>query len=212
MLGAGRASATRHEFAFCSCSHRFLSDMLTVVLSLITIQVDHVKAEDLRMKSDDFRKWKVHSQDVRQKIGLTARGCPWSSANSLPAPALLPRCIDNVDVCFWKLRCEHPGMPLNLLNQDSWCHMTQSVQRLPCIRGKLPCLLANSTFYCYKRNVCLSGASHLEVVGWDQDDCPPCCVMFDHEARDLAGNAFSVPCSALVSAACIANPFGPWWH
>ena len=184
--------------------------MLAVLFPLIIIQADHVKAEDSRMKSDDFRKWNVHTQDIRQKIGLGVRGCPWSGANSLPVPASLPRCTDNVDVCFWKLRCDHPGIPLKVLTNDSWCHMTQSVQRLPCIRGKLPCLLANSIFYSFEKNICLSGASHLEIMGWDQDDCPPLDVISDHEARDLAGNAFSLPCSALVSAAYIANPFAPW--
>ena len=92
--------------------------MLAVLFPLIIIQVDHVKAEDSRMKSDDFRKWNVHTQDVRQKIGLTVRGCPWSGANSLPVSASLPRCTDNVDVCYWKLKRDHPGIPLKVLTND----------------------------------------------------------------------------------------------
>ena len=175
-------------------------------------EADHEKAELLRMKSDEFKKWKVHSEDVRGKIGLAQKGRPWTSTLMVSAPAALPRCSDNLDVCFWKLRCDHPGVPLQTLTRNAWCHISQSVQRLPYKQGKLPCLLANSTFYSYEKNVCLSGAAHMEIIGWDRDDIPPVDVVSDNEARDLAGNAFSLPCSALVSSACISNPFGPWWQ
>ena len=149
---------------------------------------------------------------MRQRIGLPQSSRPWSANRSLPLPASLERCADLVDVSFWKLRVDNPGLPVQVLTRDAWAHVTQSVQRVGATRGSLPCLLANSTFYSYEKNVCLSGAAHLQIMGWDADDCPAVTVISDHEARDLAGNAFSLPCSALLTAACIANPSGPWWH
>ena len=53
--------------------------------------------------------------------------------------------------------------------------------------------------YSYEANVVFGGIAHMRVIGWEEDDYSK---LTDGEGRDLAGNAFSIPNAALVSACC----------
>ena len=168
----------------------------------------NLQQTEFQRATKEFKKWKVHSKDMRAKVKLAETLNPWSAKTQVVGAAALPRARDNLDVCYWKLRSCMPGMSADMVERDSWCHVSQSVERLPCKMGMMPCLVANSLMYSYQENVVLSGIAHMRVIGWEEDDCAQ---LTDAEGRDLAGNAFSIPNATLVSACCVANPYAPWW-
>ena len=146
--------------------------------------------------------WEKDRVRVRTHIQRSLTLKPWTSRpttrlHGIPRTSAIVHEI--LDTCYWK-QFKKLG-DIGKWCDDDWVHITQNTQRLPVSDG-LPCLVANSI--CYK-----FGAD--QIIGWPSDRIPSALVS-DGEARDLAGNSFSIPIAGLIQAACIANPHGPWWR
>ena len=95
---------------------------------------------------------------------------------------------------------------------DVWVHISQSIERLPYQVGSLPCLVTGSQFYSMQFDCTISGRAHMQVMGWPECYLDDADGLSDNEYRNMAGNAFSVPFAALLSACMIMNRYSPWWR
>ena len=169
--------------------------------------------EDKRVgKNGACRKWPQHARAVREAIGLAQGSQPWTRRKALAGCPPSQRVRELIDICFWKLRTQRPGVPEKVLVQDVWLHITQSIERIPMAIGNAPCLLSNSSLYSMSADCCLSGHGHMKVIGWPDQMLQMEDEITDGEWRDMAGNAFSTALACLMSTACIMNAHGPWWR
>jgi hypothetical protein len=72
-------------------------------------------------------------------------------------------------------------------------------------------MTTGSVMYSYEHDKTLSGKAHLQLLGHPKDRMSRQ-IFSESKLRDLAGEGFSVPCAALVTFLCFANPHGEWWH
>ena len=148
---------------------------------------------------------------TRESIGLAQAAKPWTSRKKLLGVPAGARVRQLLDIVYWKRRISAPGISEEEFIQDCWVHISKSMERLPYQVGSLPCLVAGSQFYSMQFDTTISGRAHMQVIGWPECYLDDADGLSDHEYRDLAGNAFSVPLAALLSACMIMNRYGPWW-
>ena len=156
-------------------------------------------------------KWEKDRVGVRTKMEMSLTLKPWTgrpTTRLLGIPKTSARVHEILDTCYWKQFKKFGD--ISTWGDDAWVHITQNTQRLPVSDG-LPCFVANSICYNFGADRILSGYGHLQIIGWPSDRIPSALVS-DAEARDMAGLSFSIPIAALIQAACVANPHGPWWQ
>ena len=79
---------------------------------------------------------------ARRKIKLADDVRPWTGQAGVRLQGvnkLCGRSLQNLDMCFWKLRRQHKGVPTSDLVDDAWCNISQSIDRLAVSK---PCSLS----------------------------------------------------------------------
>ena len=169
-------------------------------------------SERERMRGE-YAQWKVQSVSLRDRLKLPAKHAPWTGrANvKLRGVRASERQRDLLDVCFEVLRRRNGNgnKPLSEVIANSWCNVSQSVERMPVYSGSIPTLTRNTELYSFEHDTVLSGESHLRLLGWPQHFCSG--DFSQGELRNLAGDSVSVPVFALLLAAMYNNPHAPWW-
>ena len=169
-----------------------------------------MKAEKQLYKTKTVNQWESDRIATRRSLDMALNLCPWSSragVSLLGVPRHLGRVIEVIDTSYWKYFKKYGDVAE--WGSDAWVHISQNGNRTPISFG-LPCLVANSVVYNFGADRILSGHGNLQTFGWPSDRIPRA-VLSDSEARDIAGNSFSIPIAGLIQMACIANPYGPWW-
>ena len=157
-----------------------------------------------------YSEWRKHSAGVRTKYGISSSFAGWTSrpdGQNVP-PVHRSRDIAN---CGWatKVKSAPPGTAAQTLKQDFWCDFSPTIQREPWfeLNGSLT---TKSMRYSYAHDCLLSGRDHLLLQGLPKGQAPRS-EFTDAAARNLAGEAFSLPCMATATAAFWLNPWAPWW-
>ena len=161
---------------------------------------------------DDLRRWGARSVEQRAKLSIGKHDMPWTDFPDVKLAGVgkSARQRDVVDVCFAALRAKNPTASRSQLVKGQWANIGQSIERLP-LSSKPQTLTTRTVLYSYEKNVVLSGAAHLRLLGWGQG-MAPLEVVSEVEARSLAADSFSVPISAQMSFAYYINPYAPWWQ
>ncbi len=76
--------------------------------------------------------------------------------------------------------------------------------------GKLPTVCRRSTVFSYEGGFTLTGFDHIKALGFG-DRLAYGSSLSDAQARDLAGEAFAVPCISVVIQSIFCNKYAPWW-
>eukprot|EP00971_Amphidinium_carterae_P197934 3928275-Amphidinium_carterae.3 len=138
---------------------------------------------------------------------MTATQSPWCSRHSLRGLRATEREKDVIDVAYKQAQRDFPGEDVST---DLWCDVTQSCDRgTRYTRGPAPCFSTSSVAYSYNQDCVLSGQGQFRALGWHT--IPPLELFSNAECRDLSGDSFSVPMSAMATMVCFLNPYAPWW-
>jgi hypothetical protein len=140
---------------------------------------------------------------------------PWSSKHNTGGICnLSARHVDAIDVA-WIARLntsrEHGGGQTEAqLTKGYFVNVSQGVQRTHFFLGSAATLCKTTLLYSFEGAFVLSGGDHLACLGF------PLSVAYgqqlaDSEKRNLAGEAFALPCAATVLYASALNPHAPWW-
>lgn len=170
-------------------------------------------ARDMSKKTADvaeLRKWREDSVDKRSEHHLPS-GPSWSVRPGVRLHGVpkLDRVVDCIDVCYSIVRKQHPEDSREAIVKNLWCNPGQGVKRFPASRS-LPTLATSTLLYSYEKDRLLSGAAHMQLLGWPLPLLPQG-TFSEAEYRHLAGNGFSAPVAAMIGAILYSNPRAPWW-
>ena len=167
------------------------------------------------MSAGCHRKWPAASFATRAKLGLAVDVHPWTHPSDGPVPQLkgVPACTgrvaDVINCCYWKLRKAAPRNSVAEVVAEKYVNISQSVDRLPACGPSITCFTKNAHIYAFDVDATLSGLAHLQAIGHPAS-MAPLGVISDSEARNIAGDSFSVPLACIVGGACALNPHAPW--
>ena len=157
-------------------------------------------------------KWKARSVAARASLGMPATAKPWTKDASLRGVPPGERVRDVLDIAFQQATLHHPGMDRKELLKNLWCDISQNCDRGLRYTFAVPCFTTNSVAYSFGQDACLSGAAQFRALGWGSDPPPMPLEYFSNgDARDLSGDAYSVPMASAATMVCFLNPYSPWW-
>ena len=159
-------------------------------------------------------KWMRSGVDVRSKHGLAFTSqSQWSKQKGVKMLGVprLDRILDCLDTCWSYVQKTEDHLNHKQLRADLWCNIGQEVSRLPVSRGNVPCLATSSLLYSFQEDRLLSGAAHMQLMGWPSNLCTHEGFPTQADYRALAGAAFSCPIAAILTSVLYSNPFAPWW-
>lgn len=161
-----------------------------------------------------FAQWKKHTADALDRLGLPADYKGWTSRREYRGHGVPDS--DRVHALLnaaWGKRLTtakktNQATDVLSLSKGFFCDLSQSISRGP--YGRLSTLTTASVKYSFEGDCVLSGEDSLSTLGF------PAAMRRNHgmtaaEIRSLAGEAFSLPCSATVLACFYLNPYGEWW-
>lgn len=166
--------------------------------------------ENEKMSSTLFKEWRKHSGALRQKLSISAGFKGWTrdSGASLCGLPAIDRVIDCIDVAWASRMAQFPiGTPLKVMKKDFWCNPSQGVQRKPW--GDKGTIAGSGIWYSYEHDTTLDGIDFLRLHGFP--DLVDMRGISDNEAKDLGGEAYSLPISTAFATAFYYLPWGSWW-
>ena len=161
------------------------------------------------------KKWEAQHVSARRKVNMSAKLRPWDTVRQVQPKyrgislKCRPRVTEMINVCWFKLRSTNTKSDSRLM-RDSFCNVSQSVLRFPVSHGEAPCFTTSSFLYSFEHDQIMSGASHLRGMGHPRSSMP-LARFSDATCRQLSGESFSVPISAVIQTSLSLNPFGSWW-
>ena len=185
-------------------------------------EFDEMEAENAAVMP--FKKWVVHSAQVRSKLKVPHDWMPWSDVSELHGiPNTSRRAIELLNIGYIIVlkeaqrqatlkRNPKPYRP-ELLSRGFFADISQAVQRKPF--GPLSTLHTNSWWYSYEHDIVLPGLVHVALNGFPSNlewgvfgDTPQ---QQGCAARRLMGESFSLPVAATVVMAAFMTHGAPWW-
>ena len=166
-----------------------------------------------RGRPEGWRQWRAHAARARDRLGVSAGWCDWTQSSTFNKGNFTERELDCIDTA-WAARLASLsfGAPPSVAKKDWWVNPTQGVQRSPW-SDSVPTLCRDTVLYNYEHNVVLSGADHLRLQGFPPGQVSPCgSATADDADRDVAGEAFTLPCVTSVVYGFYLNPDAPWWR
>ena len=179
--------------------------------------------EDTLSKEQSLRRWNVHSAQMRSKLRVPDDFRPWTTTASLHGVPPVPRVRELLDLGYILVLKEAQRKALAKRNpvpydptamlQGYWADLSQAVQRRPF--GGLPTSHTHSFFYSYPAYLVLPGMAHSALHGFPQSLDWSCfgasAAAQSAAARQLVGEAWSVPCGAQAMVAAFLTSRAPWW-
>jgi hypothetical protein len=159
-----------------------------------------------------FARWNSHSAAVRAKHKLPKNSSPWTSRpqTQLRGVSSSARVEDTLNVAFSIARNNMPPeSKTSDVVKDLFCDFSQGIQRRPW--GAMKTFCTSSMPYSFEGNRLISGYGGLRALGWPESCLDPAKTSMTM-ARDLCGDAFSLPNAAQVMFAVYGNPHAPWWR
>ena len=161
-----------------------------------------------------LREWRKQSAAIRQKLDISSTYRGWTSQAGIRLLGVpkVERCKDVLDVS-WSTRMRQLGLatPRKEAAKSWWTDPGQGVGRR--CWGETPgTLCRNSIKYSHEFDFSLSGYDHLRLQGIPKEEPGMAYARFsDDELKDLAGEAYFLPCAAMVMFSYYLNPHSPWW-
>lgn len=157
-----------------------------------------------------FKEWRKHSGKIHSAMGVSSNFKGWTgrpdvTLNGVPRTA---RCMDVLDMAWaHRLSLADRLASSSDLKADFWANVAQAVQRRPW--GGPGTLTTNGVWYSFQRDTVLDGLDAMRLQG-----LPPSGLagLSNSQKKELAGEAFNVPCMASFVAALYLQPFAEWWQ
>ena len=155
-------------------------------------------------------KWQKKSSAIRQKMNIPREARPWAGRAGVTMMGIphTPRAMDVLDLGYARMRERNPTTPVAQLVSGLWANPAAQNDRFP-VSYSAPTPSTNTTMYSYEHDRGVSPVGVLQLLGWPAALIPSS--FSDRELRKLAGNSYSAPLVAMLTAVLIANPSAPWW-
>jgi hypothetical protein len=165
-----------------------------------------------------FKKWMLHTTQVRSEMNIPRHYKPWSASRpELQAhPNLGERAIDVIDVA-WADRLQQQSRRKvgstteAALAMGYFANVSQAVQRHPFFHRGAGTLCKSSLLYSFEGQFVLTGGDHLAALGFPNRVAYGS-TLEDSEKRNMAGEAFALPCAASVLCGIFLNSHATWWR
>ena len=164
------------------------------------------------MCNGEFARWRFHSAQARNRLGLPADARPWSGRSKVRFGGfrLTERQQDLVDCAWAHRRASQPNDTTTAeLRKSWWCNISQAVQRKPWSSAP-PGACRSTLSYSFEADTVVTGFGQMLLLGWPRNFAPSD-AFTSNELYQLAGEGFSVPISAIIAHAMYCNPHAEWW-
>jgi hypothetical protein len=167
--------------------------------------------ESFYQASETYSEWRKHSGAMRTAAGVSASFAGWSSRPEVKLVGFpkSERSMDCLDVAWaFQLTRAQRGSTTDSLTANFWVNVSQGVDRKPW--GTPGCLLSNGMWYSFRCDCCLDGLDCLRIQGFPLDVA--IASLSSTQAKDLAGEAFCLPCMATCLLSVFYSPYATWWQ
>ena len=148
-------------------------------------------------KSHDGSRWAAKHSRLWSQWGLVdSGGAKYSRLHTLKGIIPNDRITDCIDLCY-ALHEKQGPVPKTLV-QD----VSQDIERKCWSATSLPTLTTSSELFYFSRNRTLTGEEFLACLGFSPGELA--LPITANAVKDLAADAFAVPCVAVVATACVA--------
>ncbi len=181
-------------------------------------QVDIQTYEDSQ-KSQEFRKWKVHSSTVRAGLSVDPSFSPWTTREGtklLGVPRNCPRVLDLIDIAYTAALRRNIKRPIkdrlfvDALIADLYVDLSQACQRKPWSDGGgLKTLTTSSIIYSFRLDLIIDSKALFKLHGFPDD--LRLFSLSESSRRSLLGETWSLPCAGIAFYAFVLNSQAPWW-
>ncbi len=162
-----------------------------------------------------LKEWIGRTNKIKQKAGLPIDYSGWTSRPDVKLTGVPDgrRYRDALDT-LWGIKVNAAATGGRIpqsqdVRRGLWINLSQNVDRIG-KSGSPGSLCTSGLWYSYEFDFALDGSDMLALQGFPQY------LVHDpnlssHEKRNLAGEAFNLPCFGLVMFALYLNPWAPWW-
>ena len=163
----------------------------------------------------EFPRWHVKSAEIRSALSITGDFMPWTGpplkGSTLGIIGDKERALDVINVAWADRLQQMPLASVEAAKVGFFANYSQCVSRRPW--GRPPTLTRRTELFSFEGGFVLTGYDHLAAMGYghllaySNSD-----TLTERDARDLCGEAFSVPCISTAIAGFFLNRHAPWWH